>query len=419
VTRLAQAPIGQGNHSGDRRDGRSGFTLVELLVVIAIIAVLIGLLLPAVQSAREAARRSSCTNNIKNLGLGVLSYESAKKYFPPGGWNADLINAIQPNWWGGAGDGTAPDGRDARQLGYLVAIMPYIEQTREYEEVIGEMRDQNHRPWTENVTPPSVFQQRFASRVCPSDPNNQGSSPAAAGPNSYRCNRGDARLQWWDVSTRAVFQREAHTSGTPQQLTRRDKTTTASITDGTSKTLMLAEVAIYTGQNRVRGSIAWGGIWEDAAATPALCLARVNAATNPPSFTGSVDNGQSGRGFGRVQGHTMFSTVLPPNGPSCAGANWFETGMYTVELSPGGSDGGDVRRLDTFHQRLHRRRQSGRHAARSECLDAFAVRGVGCSWFGHRWRDSLRAVNRVLRRSSRQPRGFRKSIRRVPKRLHT
>src|SRR3954467_6516640 len=59
-----------------------GFTLVELLVVIAIIGILVALLLPAVQAAREAARRASCQNNIKNLALGVLNHESAKRIFP-------------------------------------------------------------------------------------------------------------------------------------------------------------------------------------------------------------------------------------------------------------------------------------------------------------------------------------------------
>lgn len=100
---------------------RNGFTLVELLVVIAIIAMLVTLLLPAVQSAREAARRTQCINNLKNLGLGGLNCESALGHLPTGGWG-----------WRWVGDKDLGSGAD-QPGGWIFAILPYMEETSLYD----------------------------------------------------------------------------------------------------------------------------------------------------------------------------------------------------------------------------------------------------------------------------------------------
>jgi len=129
---------------------RSGFTLIELLIVVAIIGVLIALLLPAVQSAREAARRIQCVNNLMQIGVALGNYESAHNVYPPG-----VVNPTGPVL-------SLPAGY---HHGWIVQILPYIQQGNAYRRV-----DLTAGVYDgANVT---VRQHALSSFYCPSNPIN-------------------------------------------------------------------------------------------------------------------------------------------------------------------------------------------------------------------------------------------------------
>lgn len=108
-----------------RRCLRSGFTLVELLVVIAIIGVLVALLLPAVQSAREASRRASCSNSMKQLTLAFMNYQDTLKVMPPGNvWTSALY-----------GTDSNPGGQITGSFGWPAFILPYMEASTIHEKI--------------------------------------------------------------------------------------------------------------------------------------------------------------------------------------------------------------------------------------------------------------------------------------------
>ena len=139
---------------------RRGFTLVELLVVIAIIGILIALLLPAVQMAREAARRISCGNNLKQYGIAIHLYHDTHKVLPPGGTRAFVSGR---NW----------NQNQAPRIGWQVRILPFMEQNALYERLNMNLEEAYLTlvPWEGLSIQARGVQVPYA--MCPSDPRDR------------------------------------------------------------------------------------------------------------------------------------------------------------------------------------------------------------------------------------------------------
>ena len=152
---------------------RRAFTLVELLVVIAIIGILVALLLPAVQAAREAARRSQCVNNMKQINLALLQYEGAKKRFPAARKGCDGLGLSYPGV-----DCSSKTSSAGYELGLhgasaFVFILPYIEEQALYDQfrvdVVSIWDTSNPPTWVSEPDVKIAVATRPAAYVCPSD----------------------------------------------------------------------------------------------------------------------------------------------------------------------------------------------------------------------------------------------------------
>ena len=138
-----------------------GFTLVELLVVIAIIATLIGLLLPAVQTAREAARRSSCSNKLKQLSLAVLTYHDAKKRFPYG---------VSQWGEGGAANTCDKQGSGCTGRGWILETLPFMEQTGLFNQLAASAKGNLYDNRGLKLVQP-LLNTPLSMLACPTDPD--------------------------------------------------------------------------------------------------------------------------------------------------------------------------------------------------------------------------------------------------------
>lgn len=279
-----------------------GFTLIELLVVIAIIAILIALLLPAVQQAREAARRTECKNKLKQLGIAIHGYHEVHGCMPMG-----------------SGSNAGPGGR--RQSGF-VGLLPFIDQAPLFNLIAAggtaaavdgttNYNSFDFVPWDNNH---KAVRTKIPMLLCPSDGDTTEENPREKC--NYAFSRGDTA---WD--TNAAWNgnggrglRGFFVGGTGNSGVRRIR----DVTDGLSNTIAMGErIKAKPGGNSIRtGAIATNISQAQYRVDASLCLTNYNNTTD--EYTGSTARWGGLRWMDGAMSFTGMTTILGPNKPSCS-----------------------------------------------------------------------------------------------------
>ncbi|MCL2004574.1 MAG: DUF1559 domain-containing protein [Planctomycetaceae bacterium] len=339
------------NWGGGGNLGNRAFTLVELLVVIAIIGMLVALLLPAVQAAREAARRMQCSNHLKQWALALHTFHDVQNRFPNNGYEptwTGFRESAYPNW--------AVD--QARSYSYRTALLPFVEQQAIHNELATGFQQGTgfnsdgglQRRWVAFPQEPAYLQydggwfhgkeftpftQTFPILNCPSDGLTH--SPNTLAGTNYVGSTGEAMVRhWWNENRhrRGLF--VPGKAGTSNNMAASDRdniqigtVNAASITDGLSNTMAISETAKGTGQRdlTIRGGLA--PLESQLDQIPSNCAAvrgaggMFNQTPGSPVNMGLFDGGWpelgavKGARWGGYGDGAMFHSALPPNSPSC------------------------------------------------------------------------------------------------------